>query len=385
MSGDQSVFLAVKISTNEFIDLNPPYQELSMFEVKEEPSTNKFFDFTALNKDVDIMATLVEIRVDDSDFGEIYAIIGKFSFKSDFGLLVVLHRDVVKKLAFKNQSSLQLILFKSKVEESNSKSCNSKIARRLIKTATKRKEIFDSFYFELCIQTVLIIPTKGGGNISRSAVASVWNSYFGWDLPPTDHVCNVSKNLKRKHSIMMDKDTATSLNDSTASTRPQSTVVQKKTLKSILSDGKVSHLNVEVQNKKKTTINLREEAVSVIEGAFEDRWSPEDFVDGFSALKRSQPSPSRPELAAISASILMDASYRITDCTPYENEDMITDFGIDVDQVKKNVLSTLFLFTVLCVKYLTRMLRHCLPVCTQVFPAFFGGCERGFWCCCSCC
>jgi hypothetical protein len=84
-----------------------------------------------------------------------------------------------KKLAFKNQSSLQLILFKSKNKESNSKSCNSKIARRLIKTATKRKKIFDSFYFELCIQTVLIIPTKDGGNIARSAVASVWNSYFG--------------------------------------------------------------------------------------------------------------------------------------------------------------------------------------------------------------
>jgi hypothetical protein len=83
------------------------------------------------------------------------------------------------------------------------------------------------------------------------------------------------------------EDTATSLNDSTATTRPQSTVVQEKTLKSILSDGKVSHLNVEVQNKKKSTINLREEAVSVIEGAFEDRWSPEDFVDGFSAFKSS--------------------------------------------------------------------------------------------------
>ncbi len=337
MSGDQSVFQGVKISTNEFIDLNPPYQELSMFEVKEELSTNKYFDFTSLNKDVDIMTTLVEIRVDDSDFGEIYAILGKFSFKSDFGLLVVLHRDVVKKLAFKNQSSLQLILFKSKDEESKSKSCNSKIARRLMKTTTKRKELFDSFYFELCIQTVLIIPTKGGGNIARSTVASVWNSHFGWDLPPTDHGCNQPKNLKRKHSIMLDKGTASSLNESTATTRPKSTEGQKKTLKSIYSDGVVSQLNVEVQNKKKSTINLREEAVSVIKGAFEHRWSPEDFVDGFSALKKFQPSPSRPELAAISASILMDASYRITDCTPYENEDTITDFGIDVDQVKKNV------------------------------------------------
>ena len=342
MSGDQPVFLAVKISTNEFIDLNPPYQESSMFEVKEEPSTNKFFDFTALNKDVDIMTTLVEIRVDDSDFGEIYAIMGKFSFKRDFGLLVVLHRDVVKKLAFKNPSSLQLILFKSKDEESKSKSCNSKITRRLTRTQTKKMKLFDSFYFEVCMKTVLIIPTKGGGNIARSDIASVWNSYFGCGLPPTDHDCKFSKNLKRKHSIMIDKGTASSLNDSTATTRPQSTAVQKKTLKSILSDGKVSHLNVEVQKKKKSTINLREEAISMIKGASQERWSPEEFVEGFAAVKRFQPSPSRPELAAISASILMDASYRITDCTPFENEDTITDFGVDVDQVKNCVCQLYF-------------------------------------------
>ena len=70
------------------------------------------------------------------------------------------------------------------------------------------------------------------------------------------------------------------------------------------------------------------------EGAFKQRWSPVEFVDGFAAVKGFQPSPSRPELAAISASILMDASYRITDSTSFENEDTIADFGVDVDQVK---------------------------------------------------
>lgn len=335
MSGHQSIFLSVKISTNEFIDLNPPYQEVSMFEVKEELPTNKFFDFTALNQDVDIMTTLVEIRVDDSDFGEIYAIMGKFCFKGDFGLLVVLHRDVVKRLAFKNPSSLQLIVFKSKDQELKSKSCNSKIARRLKTIKTISKKVFNSLHFELCIQTVLIIPTNGG-NISKATVALAWNSYFGLNLP-TDHDWNFPKALKRKHSIMMDKETASTLNDSTATTRPQAKVQQKKTLKSVLKDGKVSQLNVENREKKKSTINLREEAVSLIKGAFEHRWPPADFVDGFSALKRFQPSLSRPELAAISASIFMDPSYRITDCIPRNNEDTIAEFGIDVDQVKNNV------------------------------------------------
>lgn len=77
-------------------------------------------------------------------------------------------------------------------------------------------------------------------------------------------------------------------------------------------------------------MNLREEAVSLIDGAFEDKWRPEDFVEGFSKAGKLC---SGDQISAVAASILMDPSFRISDCTPVINNKYVSEVSIDLDQV----------------------------------------------------
>ena len=320
VSEEESFFSSVKISVTQFIDLYPQYSETHMFELKEMSTTKEFLDLSTVSD----FSSLIQSCSDDTLFGKIYAILGKFRFNDKNGFVVVLHRDIVTNLEFTIRSSLQLIQF---VE----KNCINKINRRLRQKHTFIScEIRGSLILDLYLSNILIIPANTG-NLGQDTILSIWNRVFSPSsliLPGTDS----SKLLKRKHSILMPQNAATILKESTDSHKIPRKIPQKKKLESIFREAKVSESNIEERPSHKSKINLREEAVSLIEGAFEKRWSPENFVKGFLSLKNKS-LMARERLASICTSMLMDASYRITDCTPIGNSRVINKVGIDIDQV----------------------------------------------------
>ena len=330
MTGDQieangeSIFMSVKISTNQFIDLNPSYLEFGMFATKQTASSISF-DLSAM--DEDRLKTLVQKYDDDKDFGPIYALIGKFATQSLSGHVVVLQEEVVRRLdtsnPFSNPSCLRLITL-------GSKTCINKIGRRTANSPFITIKTTTSLCFDFYSKTFLFIPTNTG-NFMKHQIISLWTSTFRPNLPTSDGL-NIPKMLKRRHSVFMNTNTADDLIDSADSTFPDRRHVQQKKLKTLLEESIVSNLNEDLVKKKKSLINLREEAISLADGAFEHKWSPESFVEGFLNVKKSL-CLSKEELGAVAASMLMDPSYRITDCTPIANDDLIEDVGIDVDQV----------------------------------------------------
>lgn len=320
VSDEEAFFSAVKISLTQFIDLNPQYSETHMFELNEK-STKDFLDLSTVSD----FSSLIESCVDDKLFGKIYALLGKFRLNNlENGFVVVLHEDIVGNLMFRSRSSLQFIKFEEKT-------CINKINKRLrMKHTCITCEIRGSLILDLNLSNILILPTNIG-NLGQDTISSTWNLFFSPSssiLPATD----ISKSLKRKHSILMSPNAATTLRESTDSLKIPRKILQHKRLENIFRETKVSELKIEQRINQKSTINLREEAVSLIKGAFEIRWSPENFNKGFLSLK-NRPNMGHEMLAATCTSMLMDASYRITDCEPIRNSQVINKVGIDIDQV----------------------------------------------------
>ena len=105
VSEEESFFSSVKISLTQFIDLYPQYSETHMFELKEMSTTKEFLDLSTVSD----FSSLIQSCSDDTLFGKIYAILGKFRFNDKNGFVVVLHWDIVTNLEFTIRSSLQLI------------------------------------------------------------------------------------------------------------------------------------------------------------------------------------------------------------------------------------------------------------------------------------
>ena len=318
-----SISLSAKICVNEFIDLNPVFTDSHMFELKDKPS-NTFIDLTVETDP----KRLVTPHFSDSDFGSIYAIIGKFYFDntSTSGLIVVLHRDVVAKLNFKSLSALQLIVFSCKV-------CSNKIAKRLSKFQTKTtdKTIAGSLKFQLYTVNILMVPNNVG-NLSKDIIKLRWITQYPQQTSLPLIGLEPHKILKRKHTILMNEVSATSLKEAADSSVPQRKCIKTKSLTSILEERSASTLDIESSKSRRSTMNLREEAMSLVKGAFEHRWPHECFVKGFLSVKNRKETTVG-QLAATAASMLMDPSYRITDMKDVPRYDAITEVGIDIDQV----------------------------------------------------
>lgn len=318
-----TAFTSVKILEAEFITLNSSYLENGMFPIKSETS-DPFFDLHAIATDESKIETLISEWSDDISFGKIYAIIGSFTFKEICGHLVVLAPDVVRE-CFKSPLSLQLICF-------SSKTVKCKISRRTKSSAAVLKKVSEILTFNLYQKTMTFLPNRiNCSNPGREFIMSSWNSEFGTE-PAILNGLDTSKILKRKHVAFLSKESAMNLIDSTDYFIPGPTLNQSKRLKTILEENSTSFSDTNYKKENKSKINLREEATSLVEGAFSHKWSPEKFVEGFHALK-NKCLESKSQLAATVASVLMDASYRITDCTPIMEDDVITDVAIDVDQV----------------------------------------------------
>ena len=317
----------VKLSETQYLLLNPDYLETDMFVPKlEQPDS--FFDLHTLCRQG---VNIVNKKVDDSTLGSVFALIGHFNFEAETGHVFVMKESNV--IDFKTTCSLQLVILTSKIT-------SNKIMRRV-----KGNEVYNPpIHLTECLslyiykKTTLIIK-ENVGRQSVTNILSLWNENFignrvvGVGIDP-------QKIMKRKHVSILNSSTALRLIEEAS--LETAFVTQSNTIKPALKKTRsleqeattISYSNdISSKESLKSKLNLREEAVSLVEGAFEQKWSPENFVQGYLNLKKECDSTA--QLAATAATILMDPSFRITDCTPIMKEDVIDKVSIDIDQVRK--------------------------------------------------
>ena len=313
----------VKFSSTQYVFLKNEFVKSNMFPITTAaPEDASFYDLHATSQETSVIIC----KENDQDMG-MYFVIGDFESTeaNSKGCIIIVKTE--------DKWSVQLVIFKNK-------SLRNKISRNR-KTHDRMEKIdVDGSLDELCLRiyntTHIVIPNKVGRN-DEEDIARKWNEEFVGKRPFLKDGIDVSQRLKRKHVAIISNDCASKVVDyGTLETityiEPNTTDVKRvRSLKMEATTLSYSDIVSSKESSKKTS-NLREEAVSLIEGAFTQNWSPEDFVLGFKNLKKKGLEPN--QLAATSAKMLMDSSYRIIDSTPIE-EDVIEDVSIDVDQVSK--------------------------------------------------
>lgn len=319
----------MKCSSSKYLLLKTEYLVSKMFSIKTDvPEDALFYDLHAISHE----KTVIIKEVSDNDMGK-YFIIGEFESQGHLkGCVIIVKRSV------ESQWSVQLVIF-------TNKSTRTKMSRNRDKMSRNKEpygHIIDvdgslDFLKLFIYDTISIISPGTLGRKEEGTTAQIWNEEIVGKRPILKDGIDVLKRQKRKHVAIISSDCASKVVDyGTLETityiEPNTTDVKRiKSLKSEATTLSYSEISSSKESSKKTS-NLREEAVSLIEGAFTQNWSPEDFVLGFKNLKAK--GLEQNQLAATSAKMLMDSSYRIADSTPIE-EDVIEDVSIDVDQVRK--------------------------------------------------
>lgn len=324
----------VKLSATQYLFLKPEYLTSgSMFEIKEQ-TPHVSFDLHAISKTESVINT----KVDDTDMGQMYGVIGYFTsqnVKDLTGCIVLIQSDEQEK--YKNKCSLQLVLFENK-------STRGKIGK-INRINDVSQSVFldgslDNLSLVIYSRPHFILPGSQG-RPSLNNIAQLWKNNFLGVRAMLGNAIDLPKIMKRKHVAFMTTKSASSVIEQgtleTISFKQQGGRDVKR-LKSLQREATtISYVDIDrSKESSKKTMNLREEAFSLVDGAFAQNWSPEDFVRGFLKLKHS--GISQDQLAGVSATMLMDASYRITDPTTIK-EDLIEEVSIDIDQVKDTPIS----------------------------------------------
>ena len=313
-------FSNVKLGPESFVDLAVSHLVTEMFPIKKIVD-KPFFDLYSLSLDEHLASTLINKDVvDDESFGKSYILFGTFQMMSLNGYIVVLPPSAVKN-QFVSKSAMQLIVVKKE-----SKTYRAKLTRRI---PTLSKSFVVSEYLSFNVFSTTILFTEGPKKADHINT-SYWNNSIG----NTGFIQNFDTNtlLKRKRVTLISEDMAASLLEGSDRKPSSSSSSSGKKFKNLLKGATSIYTDVKATKLKNNAMaNLREEAISLVEDAFSESISPENFVAGYLELKSN--CDNRPMLGAISAHILMDATFRITDYSSFANDSIITKAGIDVDQV----------------------------------------------------
>ena len=321
----------VKCSSSKYVLLKTDYVVSKMFSIQTDvPEDALFYDLHAISHENTVIIT----HGNDQEMGK-YFIIGEFESSNKLkGCVIIVSRSydiMTRQWSVVSKWSVQLVIF-------TNKSTRTKINRNKKPHGYTIDVDGSSDFLKLLIyDTISIISPGTLGRKEEGTTAQIWNEEIVGKRPILKDGIDLLKRQKRKHVAIISSDCASKVVDyGTLETityiEPNTTDVKRiKSLKSEATTLSYSEISSSKESSKKTS-NLREEAVSLIEGAFTQNWSPEDFVLGFKNLKAK--GLEQNQLAATSAKMLMDSSYRIVDSTPIE-EDVIEDVSIDVDQVSR--------------------------------------------------
>ncbi len=331
----------VKLGPEKFVDLAVKHIVTQMFPIKNKVDKN-VFDLHSLSLDESSLLTLINKDViDDSSFGVAYILFGTYQSKLSNGFIVVLLPSTLEikpstldnqpsaveptvEIRFVSSSTMQLIEVRKE-----SKSFKSKLNRRIRSNASSTLiKVSDYLSFNALSATILIVRSETKQSDFQNIC--LWNS--GISDIGFIQAFETNKFLKRKRTTLISEGTANSLLEVSDLKPSSSSSSSGKKLKNLCKGATTIYADVQATKSNNNSMtNLREEAISFVDDAFSEHISPEDFVNGYLALKSK--CDDRSSLGAISANILMDASFRITDCGSFANDSIITKAGIDIDQV----------------------------------------------------
>jgi hypothetical protein len=321
----------VKLSSTQYLFLKPTFCKNGMFPIIDRNLPDSFFDLHAICQQRNVIQQISN----DHDLG-MYGVIGYVEFGGRKASVLVVQTNLERH--YETNCSLQLILF-------TDKSIRNKLGR--IEDSTHRITVDGSVdglsLFIYCATHFIIPGSKGRYDSER--IERNWIDLF----LASNHILKDGKTLprsiKRKHVAIMNEKCATKLKrDATIKTISYTEpnridVKREKSLKMEATTLSYSDITNSKESSKRT-INLREEAVSLVPGVFSENWPPEAYVEGFMMLKNL--GLGNDQLAVTSAAMLMDSSYRITDATPIQ-EDVIENVSIDIDQVRSQYCSFAYL------------------------------------------
>lgn len=335
-----------KVSPNQFLLLNPQFSiDGIMFRFQtvspEFTEPAEFYNLHDLFSNIPFW-TLVQKFVDDKTFGTMYALIGEFCYSSEIqctsGYLVVIQSTVdidEMQNAIVNESgimddekvpthSLHLVIFSGKLMLNKIKKRKPSLGQGGNKNITS-----GSFSINLLHNPLMFHP-QSSGKVKLNTNELLWTTKFANNEDITKGPL-MTQNKKRSHVILVENAIKDSLINSAdlSPSRGSRQVKSMKVVRREVTDITYSRLE---ENKRSTTdkVNLREEAISLLDEAFKHHCTAENFAAGFIAMKEQCLIDG--QSASTAASVLMDAFYRITDCIPLE-EKVITKVGIDIDQV----------------------------------------------------
>jgi hypothetical protein len=346
-----------RVSPSQFLLLNPQFSlQGSMFIFQTVgPSFLEPTKFDDVHHICCQHSTKSPVKKFDNDnqFGSMYIIIGEFcsSFEEIYSnaYLVVVHSTVnldndnaLIDDTLQNDSinpsrsvndmldeihrvhSLHLVIF-------SGKETKAKISRRT-KTFSQGplKEATSSIYKMMLYADPLYFFLDGPPKVPLNTIHLRWIAEFQNDEDVTKGL-DLYQSKKRRHVILVQDSVKDNLIRS-ADLLPDLESRQVKSLKVMrkeVSDITYSKLD-ESMKSNSNKMNLREEAISLLDEAFRHHCEVEDFILGFNAMKDQCLTDD--QTASTVASVLMDSFYRIGDC-PSVDEKVITKVGIDVDQV----------------------------------------------------
>jgi hypothetical protein len=324
----------VKISSTQYLFLKPAFCKNGMFPIMVGSNVpDSFFDLHAICQERNVIQQISN----DHGLG-MYGVIGYVEFGCGKASVLVVQTNLEQH--YETNCSLQLVSF-------TDKSIRSKLSR--IEDSTCRIIVdgsVDGLSLFIYSATHFIIPGSKG-RYDPEKVERNWIDLFLGTNQILKDGRSLPQSIKRKHVAIMNEKCATKLKkDATIKTisykEPNRTDVKRqRSLEVEATTLSYSDITNSKESSKRT-INLREEAVSLVPGAFSENWPPEEYVKGFMMLKNL--GLGNDQLAVTSAAMLMDSSYRITDATPIE-EDVIENVSIDIDQVR-------CLFVICCFAFL---------------------------------
>lgn len=334
-----------KVSPNQFLLLNPLFSlDGIMFRFQtvspEFTEPAEFYNLHDLYSNSPLL-NLVEKFVDDKTFGVMYALIGEFCYTSEnqftTGYLVVVHSTVdVNKFqnAIVNESGIvddeKVPLHSLHLVNFTGKQMINKIKKRSFTLSQgDNKNITSGSISISLLHNPLMFHPQIAGKVDLNRNVLLWTTKFANQEDITKGPL-MTQNKKRSHVILVENSIKDSLiNSADLSPSRESRVKSMKVVRREVTDITYSKLE---ENKRSTTdkVNLREEAISLLDEAFKHHCTAESFAAGFIAMKAQCLIDG--QSATTAASVLMDAFYRITDCIPLE-EKVISKVGIDIDQV----------------------------------------------------
>ena len=259
----------------------------------------------------------------DVEFGDIYAIIGRFFIEGKVGYVIIVSQRVAKNL-FDSLSICQCVQF-------DNNTVNSKLRKRIGRA--NGIKFVDHSCVSLNDMTVtsmtlgepfLINPRQKTKPYLDNQLPSIWNGIIDDGVKSVLMADRIFTNSVKKRVLIKVQPQSSKKRDSSS---------KKASLESFLTRGysmSVSKDDLNSFSSISEKINLREETISFGESMFSIDWSPEKFTDAFCQMERICGSN---VLSSLATSILMDPSYRLSDCDEVDISDIIGVTSVDLDQL----------------------------------------------------